>query len=236
MNAIQLKGVTARYEGVTAIRDLDLVVREGEVLALLGANGAGKTTTVRAVSGLVPVHQGSIELLCTGVTDASPRARARLGLATVADDRGLFTQLTVAENLRLGLRRGKPRLPLDSWFPELLPFLGRRAGLLSGGEQTMLTLARAMVSQPRALVVDELTTGLAPAYAASALAVLRRAAAEWGTGVLLVEQSAQLALEFSDRACLLRRGRLVLDGSPADIARQPGILESTYLGEIGMTP
>ena len=234
MNAIELSGLTASYEGVVAIRDLNLEVRDGELVALLGANGAGKTTTVRAVCGLARVHGGSIKLLGTDVTNASRRARARLGLATVEAERGLFTQLTVAENLRVGSVRGKPRLPLDSWFPDLVPLLDRRAGLLSGGEQTMLALARATVSRPGALVVDELTTGLAPGFADAALSVLRRAAAEWGTGVLLAEQSAELALEASDRACVLRRGQLVLEGTPSDIAGQPGVLESTYLGEMDL--
>ena len=232
MNAIELRGVTAGYDGTVAIRNLDLAVGEGEVVALLGANGAGKTTTVRAVSGLANVHEGSIELLGAEVTNAGARTRARRGLRTVPDDRELFTQLTVAENLHLGSARGQPGLPLDSWFPELLPLLGRRAGLLSGGEQTMLALARAMVSRPRAVVVDELTTGLAPVYAASAIEALRRAAAEWGTGVLLAEQSAHLALEAADRACLLRRGEVVFDGAPGDIADQPGLLDSIYLGEM----
>ena len=235
MNAIELKGVTAGYDGVTAIRDVSLTVGEGEIVALIGANGAGKTTTIRATCGLSRVDHGSVHLRGEEVTTLTPRARARIGLATVGEDRGVFTQLTVAENLHVGGRRGHARsaLRLESWFPELQPLLDRRAGLLSGGEQTMLALARAMVSRPRALVVDDLTTGLAPSYAASALAVLRRAAEEWGAGVLLAEQSAHLALQAADRACLLRRGQVVLDGAPEDIARRPGVLESTYLGEPG---
>lgn len=235
MNAIELRGVTAGYDGAAAIRDLTLVVEEGEVVALLGANGAGKTTTVRSINGIARVHQGSVEVLGADVTGMRPRERARLGLGTVGDERGLFTQLTVAENLRVGTGRGNAGLPLDSWFPELLPLLHRGAGLLSGGEQTMLALARAMASRPRALVVDELTTGLAPVFATSVLTVLRRAAEEWGAGVLLAEQSAGLALEAADRVCLLRRGQVVLNGAPSDIASQPGVLESTYLGEIGMS-
>jgi branched-chain amino acid transport system ATP-binding protein len=232
MNAIELRGVSAGYGGAEAIRDLNLDVRAGEVVALLGANGAGKTTTVRTVCGLVRVHRGSVKLLDADVTNASPRARARLGVATVAADRGVFTQLTVAENLRVGGVRGQPRVPIDSWFPDLAPLLDRRAGLLSGGEQTMLALARAMASQPRVLVVDELTTGLAPRFADAALSMLRRAAAEWETGVLLAEQSAQLALEAADRAYVLRHGQVVLEGIPGHIASQPGVLESTYLGEM----
>ena len=231
MNAIELRGVSAGYDGVAVVHDLHLVVGEGEVVALLGANGAGKTTAVRAVSGLVAVHHGHVEILGAQVTALSPRARALRGLATVPDNRGLFTQLTVAENLRVGSRRGQGGLTLLSWFPELLPLLDRRAGLLSGGEQTMLALARALVSRPRAIVVDELTTGLAPAYAGLALDLLRRAAAEWGAGVLMAEQSAHLALEAADRACLLRRGRVVVAGAPAEIGKLPGILEATYLGE-----
>ena len=232
MNAIELRGLTAGYDGVAAIHDVNLEVRGGEILALLGANGAGKTTTVRSVCGLATVHRGSVELVDTDVTSLHPRDRARLGLATVPDERGVFTRLTVAENLRVGIVRAQPVLPLDSWFPDLVPLLDRRAGLLSGGEQTMLALARAVVGRPRALVVDELTTGLAPGFADAALTVLRRTAAEWGTGVLLAEQSAGLALEAADRACVLRRGRVVLEGVPADIAKRPGVLESTYLGEM----
>ena len=165
------------------------------------------------------------------VTRANPRRRARVGLATVPDDQGLFTQLTVAENLRVGSVRRRPLLPLDSWFPDLVPLLQRRAGLLSGGEQTMLALARAVVSHPRALVVDELTTGLAPRFADAVFAVLRRTATEWGTGVLLAEQSAKMALEAADRACVLSRGDVVLEGDPVDIAARPDVLAATYLGE-----
>lgn len=230
-DVIELRGVAAGYEGVAAVRDLNLHVRAGEVVALLGANGAGKSTTVRTICGLATAQRGSITLLGTDVTNASPRRRARLGLAAVLDDEGLFTQLTVAENLRVGSARRRPSLPLDSWFPDLMPLLERRAGLLSGGEQTMLALARAVVSYPRALIVDELTTGLATGFAAETFAVLRRAAAEWGTGVLLAEQSVQLALEVADRVCVLRRGEIVLEGDPEDIAARPEVLASTYLGE-----
>ena len=230
-NAIELRGVTAGYDGVPVLRDLNLQVRAGEVLALLGANGAGKTTAVRTVCGLTTAQRGSIMLLGADVTHANPRRRARVGLATVPDDQGLFTQLTVAENLRVGSVRRRPLLPLDSWFPDLVPLLQRRAGLLSGGEQTMLALARAVVSHPRALVVDELTTGLAPRFAAAVFAVLRRTAAEWGTGVLLAEQSANIALEAADRACVLSRGDVVLEGDPVDIAARPDVLAATYLGE-----
>ena len=230
--AIELRGVTAGYGGVAAVHDLNLHVGRGEVVALLGANGAGKTTAVRAVCGIAGVLRGSVTVFDTDVTGARPRVRARLGLATVTDDRGLFTQLTVAENLRVGGRRGQPVVPLESWFPALVGLAGRRAGLLSGGEQTLLALARAVAGRPRALVVDEITRGLAPVFAEAALVVLRRAAEQWHTGVLLAEQSAELALAACDRACVLRRGRVVLEGAPADIARRPDVLEATYLGDM----
>lgn len=232
MSAIELRGVTAGNDGMAVIRDLSLTVRAGEVVALLGANGGGKTTTVRTICGLARVHGGSVTLMGTDVTNATPRSRARLGLAAVPDDRGLFTQLTVAENLRVGIPRGRAHLALDSWFPDLLPLLDRRSGLLSGGEQTMVALARAVVARPRALAVDELTTGLAPRFADAVLDVLRRTALEWGTAVLIAEQSAQLALDAADRVYVLRRGRVALEGVPDEIASRPGVLESTYLGEM----
>ena len=233
MYAIELRGVAAGYQGIPAIHDVNLVVSPGEVVALLGANGAGKTTTARTVCGLTGVLQGAVRLLGSDVTGSSARRRARGGLATVPDDRGVFTQLTVAENLRVGGSRHEPEVPIASWFPNLVPLLGRRAGLLSGGEQTMLALARAVAGYPRVLIVDELTTGLAGGFADAAMALLRRTAAEWGTGVLLAEQGAGLALAAADRAYVLQRGRIALEGLPADIAEQTTVLESTYLGEIG---
>jgi branched-chain amino acid transport system ATP-binding protein len=231
MNAIELDGVTAGYEVVPGIHDLRLRVGAGEVVALLGANGAGKSTTVRAICGLVAIHSGSVQLLGEDVIAEPTHRRARRGLAAVIDDRALFTQLTVAENLRLGSRRDRHAPASGRWFPELDPLLDRQAGLLSGGEQQLLALARALASRPAALVVDELTAGLAPALAVSVLSILRRAAKEWGTGVLLAEQSAELALEFADRACVLRRGRIVIEGRAGDVASRRDVLEATYFGE-----
>lgn len=231
-NVIELREVSAGAGAVASVRGLNLGVRPGEVVALLGANGAGKSTTVGAVCGLVDVVAGTVEVVGRDVTTASPRARARLGLATVPDDRGVFRQLTVAENLRVGARAGDRVPELDAWFPGLAPILHRRAGLLSGGEQTMLALARALVRRPAAIVVDELSTGLAPVLAREALAVLRQAAGAWGTGVLVAEQSAELALEAADRACVLRHGELVFDGLPVELRERRAFLESTYLGEM----
>jgi branched-chain amino acid transport system ATP-binding protein len=233
MSVIGLQRVSAGHNGIVAIHDVSLTVEAGEIVAVLGANGAGKTTLARAVCGLAEVFGGSVELFGREATSLPPRRRARLGLGTVPDDRGVFGQLTVAENLRLGGGGNNPRALLATWFPELEPLLDRRAGLLSGGEQTLLALARALIGRPRALVVDELTTGLAPAIAESTFALLRRVADERGTGVLVVEQSARLALGIADTAFVMGRGRVVLEGVAADISARPDVLEASYLGEVG---
>ena len=230
MRAIELRGVTAGPGGVPSIRAVDLNVEEGEVVAVLGANGAGKSTTIRCVSGIDGVAAGAVSLLGRDVTSTSPRARARLGLATVLEGRGVFTQLTVAENLAVaGILR---RSDLEAWFPALVPLLRRRAGLLSGGEQTMLAVARALTRRPRALVVDELSTGLAPVAVQDALALLRRLAAEWGMGVLVAEQATEVALDVADRAYLLHLGQVVFAGAAKALRDRPGLLASAYLGEL----
>ena len=233
MTAIELSGVSAGYDGVPAIGDLDLRVDAGEVVALVGPNGAGKTTTVRAIAGLTPALLGSVRILDRDVTTDSPRVRARIGLGTVTDGRGVFTQLTVYENVRLGGRPRQPTPALEDWFPDLVPMLDRRAGLLSGGEQTLFALARALARRPGALIVDELTTGLAPAFVETASDCLRRAASAWGTGVLLADQAADHAIRMADRVVVLRRGAVVYEGTPSDLRRQPGLLEATYLGTHG---
>ena len=233
MSSIALHGVDAGGGGEAPVEGVSLAVGAGEIVALLGANGAGKTTVVEAACGLVEPSRGRVELFGRDVTTATVRARARLGLGAVLEDRGIFTQLTVAENIRVATPPGARATQLEGLFPELFSLLDRRAGLLSGGEQTLLALARALARRPGALVVDELSTGLAPAWAHLALVVLRRAATEWGTGVLLVEQSAHLALRTADRACVLRRGRVELEGTPAEIAARGELLEAAYLGEMG---
>ena len=230
MNAIELRGVTARRGGGPSLRGIDLHVEVGEVVAVLGANGAGKSTTVRCVSGVDGVASGVVRVLGSAVTGSSARARARSGLATVLDHRGIFTQLTVSENLAVaGPRRFSE---LEDWFPSLVPLLGRRAGLLSGGEQTMLAVARALARRPRALVVDELSTGLAPVAVRDALALLRRLAAEWGMGVLVAEQAPDAALQIADRAYLLRLGEVAFVGPAPALRDRPGFLASAYLGEL----
>lgn len=238
---LALRGVTAGYQGIPVVHDVDLTVGEGEVVALLGANGAGKTTTLLTISGLLPLLGGSIEVLGEAV-GSGRRARlggvwrlARAGLAHVPEDRGLFFDLTAAQNLRLGQGRRPDPADLDrvlEWFPPLVNVLDRKAGLLSGGEQQMLALARAVVGRPRLLLVDELSLGLAPIIVEGLLPVLRSIADETGLGVMVVEQHVSLVLSISDRGYLFSRGRVTHEGSAADLAADAARLEAAYLGEV----
>jgi branched-chain amino acid transport system ATP-binding protein len=237
---LRLDRLTAGYDGVAVVHDVDLTVGAGEVVALLGANGAGKTTTLLAISGLVPRLGGSIEVL--GATAHAGRRRtiadvwklARTGIAHVPEDRGLFFDLTAAENLRLGRPRGGDVVPdeqLLEWFPALTRVLDRKAGLLSGGEQQMLALARAVVGRPRLLLVDEMSLGLAPIIVEQLLPVLRSIATETGAGILVVEQHVPLVLAIADRAVLLRQGRTTFSGTAAELAERPDLVEAGYLGD-----
>ncbi len=248
---LELHGLSAGYDGVAVVHEVDLVVRSGEVVALLGANGAGKTTTLSTVSGLLPVLGGSMSVL--GATPPTRRRmvvrdvwrRARGGVAHVPEDRGLFADLTVAENLRLGTPRGRAGRAasgeaaaggagLDQvmeLFPALAAVTDRRAGLLSGGEQQMLALARAVLGRPRLLLVDELSLGLAPIIVSRLLPVLRTIAETTGAGVLVVEQHVPLVLGVADHAYVLDRGRVVLAGTSSEVADRIDEVEAGYLGE-----
>lgn len=238
---LDLRGLVAGYGGVPVVHGVDLHVGAGEVVVLLGANGAGKTTILLTVSGLLPPLGGEVRVHGE-VTTSGKRRRslgraarwARQGLVHVPEDRGLFPDLTVAEHLRL-VRRSD-RSPTQDEVLERFPLLerirDRRAGLLSGGEQQMLSLARAFLAGPRVLLVDELSLGLAPLVVESLLPVVRGMADEQGIGVLLVEQHVRLALEVADRAVLLQRGRVALEGTAAELASQLEAVEATYLGAV----
>ncbi len=228
---LDVQRLDAGYEGVPVVRQLTLQVHPGEVVALLGPNGAGKTTTLLTISGLLKPLSGEILALGRSAGGVAPQRIARRGVAHVPEDRGLFFDLTVRENLRLASgNRGTDVDRVEEYFPALMPLLGRRAGLLSGGEQQMLALARAIISEPKLLLVDEMSLGLAPIIVERLLPVLRRFADERRCGVLLVEQYVHLALQVADRAYVLSHGDLVLQGGAADLARDDSVLESSYLG------
>jgi branched-chain amino acid transport system ATP-binding protein len=214
------------------VRDLNLRVEAGEVVALLGPNGAGKTTTLLTASGLVPVISGDIEIFGRSVKGRRPHLIARDGLAHVPEGRSLFYQLTVGENLRLGAAKGAADVKRAlSYFPALEPILDRRAGLLSGGEQQMLAMARALTVSPRLLMVDEMSLGLAPIIVERLLPILRQIADDTGAGVLLVEQHVHMALGVADRAYVLSHGELVLEGRASDLAKDRHLIAASYLGE-----
>jgi branched-chain amino acid transport system ATP-binding protein len=203
--------LSAGYRGAAAVRDLTLEVRPGEVVGLLGANGAGKTTTLLTLAGDVPCLSGEVRFL--GEAVRMPLAqRARRGLALVTEEKSVFMNLTVAENLRLG--QGNPEDAL-AIFPLLREHLKRKAGLLSGGQQQILTLARALAARPRVLLADELSLGLAPIIVQQLFDAIRHAADETGVGVLLVEQHVRSALQVADRVYILQRGSAFFRVPPA---------------------
>ncbi|MBV9660752.1 MAG: ABC transporter ATP-binding protein [Acidimicrobiales bacterium] len=221
---IETRGLSLGYNKIPVVRDLDLHVREGEVVCILGANGAGKTTTILGLAGELSPMSGEIHWL--GKPVKSPlHVRARQGLAFVPEERSVIFGLSVLDNLRLGQGDVDAALELA---PELRDMRHKRAGLLSGGEQQILTLARALASNPRLLIADELSLGLAPLVVERLLLAARRAA-DRGIGVLLVEQHIRSALAVADRALVLRRGQVVLQGTAAELSSRTAEIEASYM-------
>jgi branched-chain amino acid transport system ATP-binding protein len=222
---LEARGLSAGYGAQAVIHDLDLVVFPGEVVALLGPNGAGKTTTLLALAGELPLLAGEVRL-DGSVTRAPLHRRARKGLSFVTEERSVFKGLSTLDNLRVGDVDPPVALGL---FPELEKRLSVRGGLLSGGEQQMLTLARALSRSPRLLLADELSLGLAPLVVRRLLDAVRVAADERGTGVLLVEQHVRKALQYADRVYVMRRGRIELSGSASEMRGRLAEIEDSYL-------
>jgi branched-chain amino acid transport system ATP-binding protein len=232
MVLLDIKDLVTGYDGVLVVRGLSMRVDEGAVVALLGANGAGKTTVLQTIAGFLRPHSGSVEVLGASVASRRPHIAARQGLVYVPDDRCLFRTLSARENLDLVRRRSKAKLETAfEYFPALETLMSRPAGVLSGGEQQMLVMARALLARPRLLMVDELSMGLAPIIVGQLLPALRRAADELGIGVLLVEQHVHLALGIADQAYVMTHGELQISGAASTILSQLDSLEASYLGQ-----
>jgi len=232
---LEVEGLTAAYGQIRALHGVDLTVGEGQVVALLGPNGAGKTTTLRSICGMVRAG-GRITFRGRDLTGLATEKVTRLGIAHVPEGRGTFPGLTVTENLKLGAygrRDPEVRRDIDRWFgifPRLADRRDQPAGSLSGGEQQMLAVARALLSRPTLLLLDEPSLGLAPMVVREVFEVLDRIRAEQGTGMLLVEQNAALALELADAAYVLAAGRTVLSGPASEIRAEDSVRRS-YLGQ-----
>ena len=223
-NLIEARNLRGGYGSVPVVRDLNLVVKAGEVVVLLGANGAGKSTTLLTLAGWLKPLSGEVLWKGQRTTSFLDR-RAKMGSALITEDRSVFMGLTVEANLRVGKADKEQAMSL---FPELKPLLKRKAGVLSGGEQQILTLARALARSPELLLADELSLGLAP-LVVERLLVAVRSAADSGLGVLLVEQHAHLALEVADRAYVLRRGVVQFEGSGTDLVDRFDEIQNAYL-------
>ncbi|MCW2757139.1 MAG: transporter related protein [Nocardioidaceae bacterium] len=240
-SVLEAQGMSASYGPLRVLYDVDLRLGAGEVVALLGANGAGKTTTLRAISGVLVDVTGDLHFgdgdARTSLVGTTPDRTARLGIAHVPQGRGTFTDLTVEDNLRLGAiarrDRGAVEEDIRSWY-ETFPRLGERrrqaAGSLSGGEQQMLAVARAMLMRPLLLLLDEPSLGLAPLVVADLFAALRDVRERFGTTMLVVEQNANVALANADRAYVLEAGRIVLAGTSGELLEHDAV-QKAYLGQ-----
>jgi branched-chain amino acid transport system ATP-binding protein len=223
--------------GRPVLRNLDLSLEAGTVLALLGPNGAGKTTLLLTIAGLQPPLGGHIGLGGAPVRPGSPRAAVKAGLVLVPDDRSLFKGLTVTENLKLASRRGSATTTqkIFDYFPDLKRRAKVAAGSLSGGEQQMLAIGRALMQDPKVLLVDELSMGLAPVIVESLLPVIRRVVDETGAACVMVEQHVMLALEVADTAMVLAHGDIALRGNAKELAADEARIERAYLGRSAQT-
>jgi branched-chain amino acid transport system ATP-binding protein len=230
--ALRASGLSAGHNSTPYVRHLDVHVAAGEVVVLVGPNGAGKTTVLSTLAGALPSLGGTVQLLGRSVRGQSVHERARQGLVFVPEDRGLFAQLTVAQNLRLRNRSRTSSTVTDTLklFPSLSNMLTRRAGLLSGGEQQLLALAGAIVSSPKVLLIDEMSLGLAPKIVDQLLQIVRGLANDRGVAVLLVEQHVHACLAIADRGYVLNHGQLVAEGTSIELLHGLDHLQSQYLG------
>ena len=234
---LELRGLQVSYGGIRAVRGIDLCVDEGELVCLIGANGAGKSTTLRAICGLVPLAGGEIVYAGQSIGGQKSHELVRKGLVMVPEGRGIFGQLTIEENLAMGgyVRRDAAQIRQDTdrvftLFPRLAERRRQAAGTLSGGEQQMVAMGRAMIARPKLLLLDEPSMGLAPRMVEKVFDVVRTIASE-GVTILLIEQNARLALENSHRGYVMESGEITLSGPARDMLHDPKV-RAAYLGEV----
>jgi branched-chain amino acid transport system ATP-binding protein len=233
---LELKGLQVAYGGIHAVKGIDLVVRQGELVCLIGANGAGKTTTLKGITGLQPVKSGSIHYDGQDITGKPSFVLVRRGLSMVPEGRGVFGALSIEENLAMGAYTRNDRAAIRAdvervygLFPRLKERRTQTAGTLSGGEQQMLAMGRAMMSRPKLLLLDEPSMGLAPLMVQKVFETVLAIASE-GVTILLIEQNAKLALEVSDRGYVMESGEVTLSGDAKALLSDPKVREA-YLGE-----
>ncbi len=234
---LELDNVSAHYGRIQALRDVSLTVNEGEIVSIIGANGAGKSTTLMTICGIVRASAGDVRYQGRSIRDVSPDKLPSLGLCQVPEGRRIFPRLTVTENLDMGafLRTDKDGIKKDEsmvfrLFPVLYERRNQAGGTLSGGEQQMLAIARALMSRPRMLLLDEPSLGLSPLFAQHIFRIVKDVNEEQGMTILLVEQNANIALKLADRGYVLETGRVVLEDS-AKALRENDAIKKAYLGE-----
>lgn len=236
MNILNVNDLNVYYGGIHAIKNITFQIRKGEIVSLIGANGAGKTSTLHAVSGLIPIKSGEISLNGINVTNIEAHKLVSQGMAHVPEGRRIFTQLTVLENLEMGAftRHDKDEIQssmneMFNLFPRLAERKKQLAGTMSGGEQQMLAMARALMSKPSLLLLDEPSMGLAPLLVQEIFKTVERINKEQGVTILLVEQNANMALSIADRGYVLETGQIILEGTGKELISNPDI-KKAYLG------
>ena len=232
---LKVKGLKVAYGGIQAVKGVDFEVHEGELVSLIGSNGAGKTTTMKAITGILPINDGDIEYLGRSIRGQGPWDLVKQGLAMVPEGRGVFARMTIAENLQMGayIRNDKAQIQSDidkvfSIFPRLQERKDQLAGTLSGGEQQMLAMGRALMSRPKVLLLDEPSMGLSPIMVDKIFEVVKDVYAQ-GVTVLLVEQDVSLALSMASHATILENGEVSLQGETAALMHDPAVRRA-YLG------
>ncbi|NLR99970.1 ABC transporter ATP-binding protein [Rhizobium sp. P38BS-XIX] len=230
MTTLSIKGLVVNRSGIPVVRGVDLSVSSGEISVLLGSNGAGKTTLLESLSGIIPAAAGSVSLDNVELLKLRAGLRARAGISHVEQGRTVFPEMTTEENLKVALDPSAHLQEAYDLFPELLQRRTIKAGMLSGGEQQMVVIARSLLTRPKVIMIDEMSSGLAPVIVSRLMRAVRQLA-DAGMAVILVEQFAALALAIGNRAYVLRRGAIVYDGDCRALGDDPTQLHRLYLGD-----